>query len=542
MKSQKILDDFNLLLKEGNIGFYSRCEVTEFFLYSKARKEALNLFTLLVFEDEPININDTKYLTEELISLRHKEYSCGIQRYYVSIENMKAKIEYLLKAESWNLSGKNLKLSDNFTLLPKQFIPVDSIHIQTPLNSLLKNNFHAHKGAYILERFDNKKSDLKFLLDDAASLRDLSDKIQEIIPVDFSKVSDRLGNIILQFPINILCIESYQKSGNSYIDISWNPKLRKEKTLNAFTSREFDKTITEFEIQKEIGDQHCLGTKKDQVKHIIFDPETQLILGYLNNIIYLNSISINSNIGMPKTRSFSTSDGNQKKSHYVDVFFTDKSIKIEQDKRIELQDWTHHRLYDQGKKEQREKLSFVQYGRKSSERKKALHDIRQLINTYGKGGTYLWDPFLSSLDIIQTLYFCKFYNSSLKAISSFTKKQKKVYGCDDFNEWICSNSSELKKALAGTKNTGLNLEFRVQHSNFGWAFHDRFLIFPDASSLSNSFKRAKAWSIGTSINSIGKSHHILQEVGNAQDILDAFNELWNELSHDSCLVWEFRSE
>lgn len=61
--------------------------------------------------------------------------------------------------------------------------------------------------------------------------------------------------------------------------------------------------------------------------------------------------------------------------------------------------------------------------------------------------------------------------------------------------------------------------------------HDRFIIFP--------FKNGKprAWSLGTSINSFGEKHHILQEVSNARMILDAFMELWEELQDPKCLVW-----
>lgn len=80
----------------------------------------------------------------------------------------------------------------------------------------------------------------------------------------------------------------------------------------------------------------------------------------------------------------------------------------------------------------------------------------------------------------------------------------------------------------------LNLEFRIQHTNFGWSFHDRFLIFP-----SGDLKRPQVFSLGTSINSYGVNHHILQEVSHPQPIVDAFNELWNELQHSDCLVWKF---
>ena len=49
-------------------------------------------------------------------------------------------------------------------------------------------------------------------------------------------------------------------------------------------------------------------------------------------------------------------------------------------------------------------------------------------------------------------------------------------------------------------------------------------------------KKPKVWALGTSINSIGKSHSILMSVKNSLNILDAFNELWNELDHST--IWK----
>lgn len=46
------------------------------------------------------------------------------------------------------------------------------------------------------------------------------------------------------------------------------------------------------------------------------------------------------------------------------------------------------------------------------------------------------------------------------------------------------------------------------------------------------------WSLGISVNQLGKSHHILQEVKHAQHILNAFNELWDLLDNEECLVWK----
>jgi hypothetical protein len=76
----------------------------------------------------------------------------------------------------------------------------------------------------------------------------------------------------------------------------------------------------------------------------------------------------------------------------------------------------------------------------------------------------------------------------------------------------------------------LDLEVRGKIGTDGYKFHDRFLIFPQ--------ERPKAWSLGISVNQLGTSHHILQEIQNAQHILNAFNKLWNELNHEECFIWK----
>jgi hypothetical protein len=79
---------------------------------------------------------------------------------------------------------------------------------------------------------------------------------------------------------------------------------------------------------------------------------------------------------------------------------------------------------------------------------------------------------------------------------------------------------------------GLRLEYRMKTGPAGWRFHDRFLIFPGAD------RGALAWSLGTSVNSLGRQHHILQQVTDGQLIADAFRELWDELDTPECLIWK----
>jgi hypothetical protein len=78
----------------------------------------------------------------------------------------------------------------------------------------------------------------------------------------------------------------------------------------------------------------------------------------------------------------------------------------------------------------------------------------------------------------------------------------------------------------------LRLEYRGRTGPDGWAFHDRFLIFPGAPD------GASAWSLGTSVNSLGKAHHILQKVSNPALVAGAFEDLWATLSKPEHLIWK----
>jgi len=81
-------------------------------------------------------------------------------------------------------------------------------------------------------------------------------------------------------------------------------------------------------------------------------------------------------------------------------------------------------------------------------------------------------------------------------------------------------------------NLELNFEFRCQVEHHGYLFHDRFIIFPD------DLNKPQVWSLGTSVNSFGKGHHILQKVSNPIIIQKAFEQLWDELEEPICLVWK----
>ena len=198
------------------------------------------------------------------------------------------------------------------------------------------------------------------------------------------------------------------------------------------------------------------------------------------------------------------------------------------------------RKYLKQQKDLEDSKDFVQYLGNLSE--KALNDIRGLIAKYRDSGVYLWDPYLSAIDIKNTLYFVPKIGVTLRAITGLKHNslQKSVYCCGWCNSMTPPKSSNTKKQIMEDMNNEfnkddkqflfLNLEVRGRSEHNGYDFHDRFILFPSEKPL--------VWSLGISVNQLGKSHHILQKVSHPQHILNAFNKLWDELDRPECLIWK----
>jgi len=222
-------------------------------------------------------------------------------------------------------------------------------------------------------------------------------------------------------------------------------------------------------------------------------------------------------------------------------------------------DWTRDRIYKYDASRSAAERVFVSYlpapGQQEAEHQKALQDVRYLLVRYGKKAAWLWDPYLSAEDILDTLFHCPYTGADLRALTdaqeipasvSVNQTRSKFAILRDcvrdllgrpINKAIslCPSFAERQRATitaAQSNLLGLRLEYRARTGPAGWAFHDRFLIFPDLEG------GALAWSLGTSVNALGKRHHILQRVDDGKIIADAFETLWIELNQPEHLIWK----
>lgn len=196
----KNLKSLEKLLENGILGFYNSIEVTEIFAVN-SKKELINIFTLMVAEERQ-NYNDeikSRFLTEKLFTVHGlNEFKFGIKQTIYPIDDILKKMDNFTEGKTWD---EKLKKAENIKLTDKKFAPPDSMET-IPVNSILKNNFN--NGSYIIEWFDQDKKNTIHLLEKPHLLQDISSEIQKYVPIAIGALSDRLGNYILQIPIDIL--------------------------------------------------------------------------------------------------------------------------------------------------------------------------------------------------------------------------------------------------------------------------------------------------------------------------------------------------
>lgn len=515
--------DFKILSTSGNIAFYNSCEVTEIYLCRKCDNAIFNFFTIAVLEEKSYNGFNKTFLGKR-ISI-NDDFSLGIQRYWLTTAEAKTKFDTLKSQNKWSADGTIYSQFPQLKYLPKQYLP--SIE-ENRINKILKNNYH--NGSYAIEFFDETKSNLDFLLRIEAlnKLNEICAKIKKEVPIDLSVVRDRIGNFVFQFPITI--IETHSKALSTWdgidINFSWHNSVTSIPDCLIQVESTFDKNYMGAVIEdyNKTNNQQIFVGNLDQINHFkIWRKEPCLILSSFSGT-FLRDLLFNINIINPEPRLFELNGVVQK----IEISSSDRRSKKKKD--ISYTTHINNYLYDAEKKQLEKSLSFKQYKKGGLS---GIDDLRKLIQQKDENGVYLWDPFLSSTDILKTLFYSITAGVPLKAIGSINDTVKMVYGKK--GKSVADIIAEYKSTLdhPNHNNYLLNLEFRIQHTNFGWAFHDRFLIFP-----SGEQKRPQVYSLGTSINSYGDNHHILQEVSHPQPVVDAFNELWDKLNNTDCLVWK----
>lgn len=534
------INNIERLSKKSLLGFYTYCEVTEIFAINPD-KSIINVFSILVFEEhkKPPNQTTPKLLTKNIIKLKGSNFSgFGVSRYFISLEQLNRIIHDYAKNNTWQPNTKELKLDDiNFTR--PYFVPPDATE-ESPLNAALKNNFW--NGSYVMELFDQKKQHFKKFLETPILLQELSEKLQPIIPIKIAQLSDRLGNVVFQFPIDILRTQfGFQGDEAITLKIAWDKRIS-GRLVTAISMNEFDKTHPGFTVKEITQEQEYVilntGDSTQLTNTYLWDKKNKILLAASGGVSAARQFNLNLKLINPEPRQIVIPTINESKEiqERIQIFSNElsrgPSINEKYDE-FSYREKVSGRQYSIEQTELLKNKDFIQYGggtRRGS--KEAVNDLRSLINQYGENGAWLWDPYLNAIDIMQTLFFSPHSGSDIKALGSYDQKTRKHHNCSyaQLNDWKAQQKNIFN--TVGNNHYGLHLEFRVTHGKIGWGFHDRFLIFP------REEQEPRAYSLGTSINSMGKDHHILQKVSHGRAVADAFQELWNQLDANQFLVWK----
>jgi hypothetical protein len=508
---KEVTKDFNLLIQGGIVGFYNRCEVIQIFGLKNGMP--FNIFTLVTFEKSDEISEIEEFITSKLSKFDGiKDVKWGISRNIISIERCKDFFYNLSNDNIFSLSTEKLEIG-KLSFTKKQYIPPVYSLEEIQLNNILKNNFN--NGSYVIEAFDLKKNNVDFLINDPLLLNKFSESISCIIPIRIGALSDRLGNVIFQFPVRIFETEmSVMKPDKGFtLKLIYDNEIKQIPKLNLLVFNKFEDSTMDFKILEIEEEAEVIVSTSNNVDLKVIDPKNNLILS-ANLFSTLKNFNFDMGISSSQNRVFKINNN----QYEVSINSRNKFSVFNQTKGME--EWILERKYDQELKALERSKSFIQYYGNQGE--KALNDIRDLIKIYGKKGVFLWDPYLNAIDIKNTLYYTPYSYVPLKAITNLKDPN-------------CSNKSDIIQGIRKEFNSDdlkylfINLELRSKIGTHGWDFHDRFIIFP--------LERPKVWSLGISVNQLGKSHHILQEVKNAQHILNAFNKLWDELDNEECLVW-----
>jgi len=503
-------DELVRLLVPGTIGFYNFLEVTEIVAFIDGAKTPINVFTLAVAEETTQERTEGERFLSGRLELRSlKDWSFGIVRYCRPITELEAFVSDITLRQVWRASGNALRIG-SMTSLPSKMIPSDRVN-SVPLNRVLKNNFW--DGSHVFEWADPKKELLRpfFDADGPPRLQELSDRVNEAVPLKIGTLSDRLGNIILQLPVTVVTSRfDTVRSGNGLkLRVGWHPRAS-PRDLMVTCERNSDGFVSSFASVRVTGPETAidLASSEGHYRATISEPGTGTLLAATGEFDYFTAFPFNIHIASNRTRTFVLKDASGEETERKVGVITHQSMMVGTPYVDPNGGFTQGRIYDEEISRLLAERRFVQYskepGAAQADRARAMDDIRTLINQHGEAGAWLWDPFLSAEDILQTLFFCHRHRVDLRGLTA-GKETITAGQSDPAKNFVTRQQRVFREARSNLE--GLRLEYRRRYGSHGAAFHDRFLIFPRTQR-----QPTLVWSLGTSVNGVGKEHHILQQV------------------------------
>lgn len=532
--------DFDLLSEFGTIGLYKECELTHIFLIEN-RNKYHHYYALISFEEfiEPDKNNREINITNELFRINNN-FKLGIVQKRITLNESKNIFNKLCEG-SYNFNDITFNMPKDMLLLPKTHIPSLWGHSEPMVNKILKPNLWGDK--YILEFSALNNPFISIFKSN--ELENINNKINELISINLLSVYDRIGSFIFQFPITVVSAHSgISKDWTSaQLSLVLHPSCKEEINFLSIVTTQLDDVITGhqsiqgkyYEKELEIGDSNNLEYK-------VFNTSNGIIYKHLKGN-FIRDFHFNIGVSGQNSESRTVIDCEGKTN---EIHLSSYSLGVNTGKRNDYNSRTKQRIVQNDILNMSGQFLNV----KNGEREKAMEYIKKQITEKSAvcSEMWLWDPFLNDRDILDTMYYANNSALKIKCITSYKKYKDKIDERSEFDtkklfklfirslfvkntgKWsYLKFKNEIKQGLLNNSNNlSVDLDFRAVHDNFGFEFHDRFLFFipKDSDTLPTVF------SLGTSINGLGKSHHLIQQTLDPRNIIQTFNDLWRLLDND----------
>lgn len=544
------------LLKPGLLGNYSWFEAVEVIAFGPVQTagdaSVQNIFSIYVSESgehppEPEQI----FLNKKSKKLKGLEgWSFRVAKRPVGITELLACIEHYGQSGVWIPPNQKSLQVGRLVATPPMFCPPDS-HTEVPLNGVLKNNFWS--GSYVVELKDEGKSTLTDLVREDALFEELSEWLTTMLPLNIARVPDRIGDVLFQIPSNALIAEFRRPPDMPvHLQMAWHPDIAPRPVIGEFRVEQdgLIASLARFEFPEGAASLDIPYTPGD-LRFSVWDTQSQLLLSATTPLDAPGGkwrVESFMRTGIEQPRRFKVKGPvNTIETHEISLMEPEGGWRGRwRPSRPEEVNWRARRELKARMKELVASRRFVQYGNGNAtpqeEHMRALEDIRQLIRTVSQGAIYLWDPYLSANDVLNTLAFCADAGTDLWGLTSAKPSKMNLSEDEDDDDtdtaavtdreaWIKAQQNTLDTAFTGPSN--MKLEFRMSWGNHG-SFHDRFLMFPGLGR-----GRTRVWSLGASINHIGAQHCIVQEVAYPEPVLQAFKAFWDQSGQPEHLIWKY---
>ena len=514
------------ILKMPSIGNFKCIELFEV-IGIRDSNPSFNIFSLAVAHETDLPLTEKENITPNLIKLKaDKSQKFGVLKRIVSIEDFLKIISYLVTPGS-NEDDRNKLCYGHLKAIPPVYVPPLE-QGKNEFLGLLKNNFFG--GSHLFEWFDESKEYVAPLIKNLAALDELSGRLQEYLPIKIGTHSDRLGNIIVQIPCAAVAFTIERRDEQSHqllSNLAVSPHFSGEMNFSGIFWREQYGSIIDFQKIPLVAGRNIIPFQQINGKgyYTIWDESNQIICSGGQVRSFVESVNSPMSLQEYNQRIFKLPNGKEKR---INIFTPTSQSQIGKNTK-DYRNWVRNRFLKIEKQELHDTLKLRQF--KRDMRQEALDFIRELIEKYGKNGIYLWDPYLNAKDLLETVFFSPYANSPIKALTGLKLAPQE----NKTSSYKADLANEINQAIRQA--SWLNLIFvNADRSKVG-DFHDRFIIFPQAID-----EPVRAWSLGTSVNSLGKSHHIIQEVEDGQIIADVFEEMWEQsINDENNILWKSKN-